>query len=747
VSHLRRLVPACILLASIGGLAAAPALAAPEAPRLRIGRVSAPPRLDDFVAGRVPADMTRVTGFVQRDPRDGDPVSRETTAFLGYDDSSLYVVFVCKEDPGVVRARMAKRESIMGDDVVAVFIDTFNDHRHAYGFSANPLGIQMDSVVTDGQDDDYSFDTLWRSQGRLTPDGFVVRMAIPFRSLRFSNASVQSWGLLFCRVMPTRNEVAFWPRVTRNISNQVAQGADIDGLEGISPGRNLQFIPYSAFTGSRYLDEEALAYGDRKEARVGLDAKMVIKDALTLDVALNPDFSQVESDEPQVTINQRFEVQFPEKRPFFIENSSYFNTQEELFFSRRIADPQFGARITGRVGQWTVAGLMMDDQAPGERQPAESEARGKRAAVAVGRAVREFGRQSTIGVMATSRDFAGSSNRVAAADLRLRFGDNLIVSGQAIASRTTRLDGTRLSGPAFLAEVAYENRNVDVRSRYIDRSDGFRSEIGFVRRTDIRQWEGDVQYTWFPKNSPVLNWGPAFEGSAIWDHRGELQDWEAGPELEFEFPASTQVHLGAGRAYERFEGIGFEKHSFRVFGETEWLKWLSASVGYHHGTQINYYPAQGLPFLANGREMEAGVTLRPAPALRLDNAYIFNGLTAGGERPAGVAEGASIFRLHLFRTKANYQFTRELSLRAIVDYNVLRPDAGLVDLERDKRFTADVLVTYLLHPGTAVHVGYTDAYANLAVDPRLPPSLRRTDSPRTSVGRQFFVKLSYLFRY
>jgi hypothetical protein len=737
----RILLGACLLL--VAGQAGA----APDSPKLRIPRVSAPPRLDDFVAGRIPSDMARVTEFVQREPRDGEPVSRETTAFVGYDQASLYVVFLCKEDKGVVRARMAKRESIMGDDNVAVFLDTFNDHRHAYGFSANALGIQMDSLVTDGQDDDYSFDTLWYSEGRLTADGYAVRLAIPFRSLRFASSNLQSWGIVFVRFLPTRNEISFWPRVTKNISNQIAQGADADGLEGISPGRNMQFIPYGAFTGSRFLNEDAGIYGEKNEGRAGVDAKVVIKDALTLDVAANPDFSQVESDEPQVTINQRFEVQFPEKRPFFIENSSYFKTPEELFFSRRIVDPSFGARLTGRVGAWTVAGLVMDDRAPGEQALPSSGLQDKATVAAVGRVVREFARQSTIGAMFTSRDFGASSNRVAAADVRLRFGDNWIVSGQAIASRTTHQDGGTQSGPAFVAGASYDSRSLELQSQYTDRSEGFESELGFFRRTDIRQWENGIQYTWFPKDSPVLSWGPAFESSVVWNQAGELQDWEAGPEVEVEFPASTQVHLGAGRGYELYEGVGFDKYSARVFAETEWLKWLSGMFGYSQGPEINYYPAQGLPFLADGLELEAGFTLRPTPRMRIEGTYIYNVLSTGSDRPAGVAEGESIFRLHLFRTKANYQFTRELSLRAIVDYNVLNPNSALVDLERDKRLTGDLLVTYLLNPGTAVYVGYTGAYANLVIDPRLPASRQRTDSPRTLTGRQFFVKVSYLLRY
>jgi hypothetical protein len=740
------------LLACVPPLAAAAA----DAPRLRLPRLSAPPTIEDVVAGRIPEDMARVTGFVQREPGDGVPVSRATSAYAGYDDESLYVIFVCRETPGAVRAHMAKRETIDGDDMVAVFIDTFNDHRHAYGFYVNPLGIQMDALITDGQEDDSSFDTLWHSEGRVTPDGFVARLAIPFRSLRFAGSKVQSWGIGFGRFLPTRNEQSFWPFVTKKVSNAVAQLADVDGLEGISPGRNLQFIPYTAFTGSRYLDESALAYGDKREGRAGLDAKMVIKDALTLDVAINPDFSQVESDEPQVTINQRFEVQFPEKRPFFIENSSYFRTPEELFFSRRIADPRFGARLTGRAGKWTVAGLVMDDRAPGEQADVPHDAEGRATLVAVGRVVREFGRQSTAGVLVTSRDFGASSNRVASADLRLRLGDNWVVGGQAIASRTTALDGTTLAGPAFVLGASYDSRAFQLESKYTDRSPGFRSQVGFIPRSDIRLWSTEAGYSFFPRKG-VTRWGPGVEASVNWDRQGRVQDWELNPEVEIEMPASTQLHLRAAKSYELYEQIGFDKHQVGFFFETQRLRWLWLNGSYMRGTGVNYYPVAGqLPFLADSRQADVGLTIRPHPAARIEGTYIYDSLTTDrvpAPPPCGCAPTAApgspgaVFRLHMLRTKANYQFTRALSLRAIVDYNLVNPNNAFVTLDRDRRLTADVLVTYLVNPGTALYVGYTDAYANLSVDATLPPALRRTATASTSVGRQVFVKLSYLLRY
>ena len=312
---------------------------ADDRPAVRIPRVDHPPVLADYLDRRVEPPGVKVTGFVQREPGDGVPSSLETTAYLSYDAEHLYAVFICKDDPARVRANLTRREAISGDDTVGVIVDTYNDGRRAYLFLTNPLGIQLDGVSTEGQDDDYSFDTLWWSDGRLIGDGYMVSIAIPFRSLRFRSEDVQTWRVALARTIPRNNESVFWPYITRRIASVGQQMATLEGIAGASPGRNLQAIPYGSFNTARFLDEDGRRVEDRT-GRIGVDGKAVIKDTVTVDLTVNPDFSQIESDEPQVTINQRFEVFFPEKRPFFIENASYFETPQNIFFSRRIADPE-----------------------------------------------------------------------------------------------------------------------------------------------------------------------------------------------------------------------------------------------------------------------------------------------------------------------------------------------------------------------------------------------------------------------
>src|SRR6267142_4545523 len=350
-----------------------PALPAKTIPLSTIPRVTRAPKLDDFLFGRAREAELTVADFRQNIPGDGDPASEHTTAYLSYDQKNVYVVFECKDASGAVRAHLSKREDLDQDDGVGLFLDTFHDKHRAYYYFSNPLGIQQDAIYTEGQGYDYSFDTVWNTEGRLTKDGYIVWFSVPFKSLRFSHETEQTWGVALYRTILKKSEYNYWPYVTQRVQGLAQQFAPVNGLEHVSPGRNIQLIPYGLLASNHFLNQPtngaAPAYKDVFEHRAGLDAKFVAKDSLTFDVTLNPDFSQVESDDPQVTVNQRFAVFFPEKRPFFIENAGFFAAPINLFFSRRIADPQFGARMTGKAGDWTLGALVIDDRHPGEGQP------------------------------------------------------------------------------------------------------------------------------------------------------------------------------------------------------------------------------------------------------------------------------------------------------------------------------------------------------------------------------------------
>ena len=703
---------------------------------IAIPRITSKPLLEEFLNGHARADMKRVDDFRQRNPGDGVPVSRRTSAWIGYDDRNFYAVFVCQSPPARTRARLSKREDILNDDTVVVILDTWHDHQRAYEFFVNPLGIQAEAIESEGQGDDFSFDTLWYSEGRLTPDGFVAALIIPFKSLRFTAADRQTWGLALGRFIPDNNESSFWPFITQKVAGFGQQMGNLTGLEKISPGRNIRLTPYGAFGRSHFLDNPASGppgFRSQSDVRGGFDAKAVLHDSLTLDVALNPDFSQVESDDPQVTVNQRYEVQFQEKRPFFLENGGFFQTPENLFFSRRIIDPEFGTRLTGKAGRWNLGILAIDDRANSDGTS------GRHALIGVARVQREFGTQSNIGVLITDREFAGTYNRVAALDTRLRLGSNWTFRGQAMTSQTQSAGGGHSGGDAFTFDVNAQNRDWNYDLQYVDRSEGFRTDLGFIPRVNIRQAQQNLRRVFHPQSKTVLSWSPAIFMTGDFDHHNVQQDWTIRPDLNIELARSTYMAFGHSEVFERFRNINFRRSDTAAGAHTEYFRLITLDIGYSAGTRINYSPAGNIaPFRGNGSDFQTSVTLRPVSRLKLDEIYYLTRLYTAGPHPQAV------FLNHLARSRANYQFTRELSLRIILDYNGVLQNPALISVERQKRITGDVLLTYLIHPGTAFYIGYTDRLENLGLSQGL---VGRIGFPSTTVSRQFFTKISYQFRF
>src|SRR5229473_3045237 len=755
---------------------AAPPPNSAKIPLSKIPRVHRAPKLEDFLENHPREAELGVTDFRQNRPGDGIPATEATTAYLYYDDKNLYVAFLCRDEAGQVRAHLSKREASDQDDGVGVLLDTFRDFHRAYYFFSNPLGVQTDAVYTEGQGYDFSFDTLWDNAGRVTSDGYVVFFSIPFKSLRFSHEPEQTWAVALYRTILRKSEYDYWPYVTQRVAGLTQQFAPVGGIENVSPGRNIQLIPYGILADDHFLNQPfpvnppgtapPPAFKDQFEHRAGLDAKFVLKDSLTFDVTLNPDFSQVESDDPQVTINQRFAVFFPEKRPFFIENAGFFASPVNLFFSRQIADPQFGSRMTGKLGKWTLGALVIDDRQPG--LGATSSAYKTRAADGVVRVTREFGNQSYIGGFFSSRDFADTSNRVASLDARLKFSKNWVVDAQAVHTWTrqdlnagqnclsfasTNPTVGSQQGNALWAEASYTGRNFNFSTNYNDFSPNFCTELGFVNRIDIRQNYALGSYLWRPKHSKILDFGPGFSETVDWDHNGVLQDWQAVAVFQVELTKQTTLSVSRGEAYERFDNIGFRKHSGYVLASTQPYKWISFSARYTQGIGENFFPAPGLlPFLGDTRRVNFGFSLRPSSRFRVDETFIYSKLgTRAGSTPAGSAPGHNVFNNYLNRTKLNYQFTKELSLRLILDYNATIANSQLFDVQRSlggsddpngpfaptKQFTTDVLLTYLLHPGTAVYLGYNNGYSDLNLR-GLPPSVNVQGAPNNPTSRLFF---------
>jgi uncharacterized protein DUF5916/cellulose/xylan binding protein with CBM9 domain len=790
-------------------------------PALTIPRLSRAPALEDFLGMKPQSDtarqMAKVTGFVQRNPHDGEKISEETAAYLGYDQKNLYVVFVCFDDPKKVRARMSRREDIYDDDEVEVMLDTFHDRRRAYAFQTTPLGVQWDAIWSEATRDeisgnfDTSFDTVWDSRGKVTSRGFVVWMAIPFKSLRFPSTKEQEWGIILYRGIVRKNEDAFWPQVSYKIAGRLGQAATLYGLEGISPGRSIELIPYGIMRGFRALDtsdatnpyfRNAVAQG-----QAGVDAKFVIRDHFVLDLTANPDFSQVESEDPQITVNQRFEVYFPEKRPFFLENEDYFRTPLDLFFTRNIQDLSAGVRLTGKEGPYSVGLMSTDDRAPGQAVPPYFPLAGTRSYFTIARVSRDIFKQSSIGALFTDWECptTGEFNRVGGVDTRLKFNANWSLDAQAVTSSSnlagnfysssgyssnnceTNLfpfdagnfgNGSHYAGPADKLDLKHDGLHLSYEGIYDDISPGFVTVPGFVNRVDIRELYQTLDYRFRPKKGWVVDWGPSLIQRYVFDHEGNRLDTDYQPYVAIQGRGQTFIYLFPYEELRErlrpqdfsFLGLSvsqnqdYHEHRSGASFLTSHFPKVTVGASYFWGDGANFVPAaNALPqsLLSRLDTATGTLTFRPLKPLKIENTYLFERLRAAPyeylvaqAQLAGIGKG--IFNDHIVRSKWNWQFTPQLSLRLILQYNGLLANTPgntvypYTYLPTEKEFNADFLLTYLVHPGTAIYVGYNSDLQNL--DHGLLPDPAGLAGLYTAKGyindsRQFFVKVSYQFRF
>jgi len=748
----RRGRPFAAVAAVVGfAWAAAPAAAADSVapPHVVVHHLSGAPRLDDF-AGMEPdgvgREMARVEGLIARVPRDGEPLTERTVVYLGYDDATLYAVFVCFDsEPSGIRAHLYGRDRIPdAEDSIALQLDTFRDLKHAYGFQVNPLGVQQDGLWTEGKGWDLSFDTVWQSDARMTDRGYVVLLSVPFKSLRFSRDDVQRWGLLVFRGVPRKSEEGFWPGYSTRIAGRMNQAAVLEGLEKISGGRNAQLLPYASARSSRTLEIDPAAgphfRRDVAAGEVGADAKLVVRGSLALDLTANPDFSQVESDEPQVTVNKRFETFFPEKRPFFLENASYFDTPIPLVFTRRIADPSLGARLTGRVGRYALGGLVAQDQL----------ADGRSAFVGALRVNGDLSGESSLGAFLSGREGDAHYNRVAGLDARVKLATDWVTTAQAATSARRDDEGHDRAGPAYRVTLQRTGRRLNYNADFNDRSAGFRSELGFIERTDIRSLDQTVSWRAHPVGSWLLSWGPDLVLSEVWDHAGGSLDRTLTPKWTLEWPGLTtlavyyqdaQVRLRPEEQPSLRTRTAFSQDRVGIEFGSSFTQALILGLKASTGRGVNLVPAPGAaPSAADATELSATAEVHASPRLTLATSYLLQRLTAP-------ATGARIFSDQIARAKLTYQFSRALSARAIVQYDRLLADSDTTALDTRRRLNMDVLVTYLPSPGTALYLGYNDNLEN--IDPSLtltPRGLLRSPTGLRSDGWQLFLKASYLLR-
>ncbi len=738
----------------------------------KIPLVSEALRLSDFANGEPRPDLkrklTQVSDFIQQVPNDGLPATEKTEVWLAHTQATLYVVFICHDRrPAEVRGHLARRENLLNDDYVSVLFDPFQDRRKGILFTVNPAGVQADAMWTENTQPDYSYDQVWDSEAQMTQEGWMALFAIPFRSIRF-RADSSDWGVVFMRNLPRNSEVDFWPRVSSAVAGTLSQEGTLHGIEGVTGSHDLQINPYVLAQSERTLiniDPLNPYYSSRQlEGTAGGEAKVIIKDSIVLDGTVNPDFSDVESDQPQFTVNQRYPVYFPELRPFFLENSNYFSTPILLVYTRSIVHPEYGIRETGKIGRTNLGFILIDDREPGETVAPGDPLYQKRSLNAVGRVSRDIGKDSSVGLIYTDEEFGGGWNRIGGADFTARLSKTWTVLGQMVESSTMQpaYDGQPAeysAGPASRLEVQRAGRAFNLSSVNKDYSTGFQTELGFIPTTNLYDTQNHVTYQWFPKSRIIQSVGVETSQSFAWDHQGNRLYHYSNFDPFFLLPNNVVFAPLVGQNSDTLgpqDGtlLTQNKNFTQNFGGflfrgAPWTQ-LNLNIYTVFGGNVNYNPVAGAePSLLHQQSVQALVSIQPSQKFTADNTYLL-------DRNHSAANGASVYESQVFRTKLNYQFTRSLSIRAIAEYDSTLVNPAETSLQRKKQVGAQGLITWLPHPGTAVYIGYNDDLQNLdrALCNRMPNGQcdpNNPEPPRSpeylNDGRQFFIKASYLFRF
>ena len=536
-----------------------------------------PPVIDGKLDDDVWKSANVFKDFYQWRPSDSSPASARTEVFAGYDSHFIYFAFHAYDEPGKVRASVAKRDSIFDDDTVGLLLDTFNDKRRAYELFFNPLGIQQDGFLTEGGNDDFSVDIVMESKGTLTDDGYTVEVAIPFKSLRYDAGKGKLWGVHVLRqIKHVNGEQDSWMPISKDQSGLLSQEGHITGLEGISRERTLELIPSLTLseTGKRKppVTVAQMAQGGRFvnepiKFDPGLTGKYSLTPQVTLDFAINPDFAQVESDQLVVTANQRFPIFFEEKRPFFLEGIDIFRTQIAAVHTRAIIDPDYAVKLTGKVNRNTFGLLLASDNGPGnfsedDRPTANPRLLDKNASVGILRLKRDIGKSdSFIGLLGTYRRFVDTYNLLGGFDGRFRVNKTTTFGWQVLGTRSRRQfffpeQGTTLDRRenGFIYNVDYNQngRHFGHEFSMVGRTRYYRADVGFNRRINTNSPNWFVRYNSEPKpKARLISWRVYTDFSANFDWQGRSQNANDEAQIQFSLKKETFFGVGNDKGYER----------------------------------------------------------------------------------------------------------------------------------------------------------------------------------------------------
>jgi hypothetical protein len=724
-----------------------------------------------------------LNGFSQFTPVDGVPAADSTEILVWYSASALYVGIRAFDHGGAVHATLATRDQIFNDDNVQMFLSTFNDGRQAMVFAVNPFGVQADGALNENggsscgmagcgsqtrQQPDLSQDFVWESKGRVTPDGYEVEIRIPFKSIRFQAGKTQTWGINFLRTVQRSRQEQTWTAVKLAASSFLAQSGRLEGLTDLDAGHVMDIVPTvtSRVTYGPPASGAAWDYSGGNP-QFGGDLRYGLTPNLTLHATAHPDFSQVESDVTQFAFDPRQSVFYPERRPFFLDGVEQFDAPANLIYTRRIVQPVFAGKVTGKVGDNQVGVLAAVDDRSASNY-------GDNPVFGLIRASHDLGPGSRLGMVWTEQRDGPETNRVVDVDSRMVIDK---INSITLTGALAHDDQNGAVNDAALWGVGYSRAGRNFRMNYGVSGIGmnFITRSGFIGQPGVANATIDNSYTWLQVNRTLesLTADVVVAGRWRYDdfvHGGPIQNRQ----LHFNFNARLRGGWGAGAFYFR-ESFGYDPSIYTNYGLRQADGTVVPFTGGNARLPNNDYGISGntptwkhfdfngfvLTGLndenynewASGRIVFAnvGMDIRPTDHLRFNFAYNDSRVYRPSDRSRVLLQDVAVGTVE-------YQLSRAFQLRVIAQYSInardsLRDDSrtNLPIVIRDpstgiyspttafdsRQLQTNFLFTYLPNPGTVIYLGYG------TVDQRPDLIGRATLGP---VQSDFFLKVSYLWR-
>lgn len=678
-------------------------------------------------------------------PGENTPAPVRTECYLTYDRSNLYVGFRAFEPhPKKIRAYYFDRDKILFDDFVAIFLDTFNDERRAYGFRSNPLGVQFDDIRTrsntsPGGGTTMAWDAIYNSAGKIYDWGYAVEMAIPFNQLRFQRKKGdQIWGINVRRIYP-RNWLHTLDHIKLDRNNDclMCQYVKIKGFEGLTPGHNVELVP--TLTATRTDERSDMPAGEfekrNQDIEPGLTVRWGIGQNLTLNGTVNPDFSQVEADSLQLDINEPFALSYDERRPFFYEGADYFNTFFNALYTRTMRSPDWGFKLTGKAGANTIGAYVVRDEVTNLIFPGAygsiTTSLGMNNFSSAFRYKLDLGRNYTIGLLLTDREGDDYFNRMGGFDGEFRFSKKDRFRFQFLGS-STRYPGEvaaqfgqeagDFDGTALDLRYTHDTRNWDFSVGYQDLSEGFRADLGFMPQVNYRQGDVTTGYTWYGGRKSwfrQLALSGAFNYSSNQD--GDLVASGANLQFRYDGPWQSMVIVAAGKTREMYNTVEFDQFNGYAYLLMRPTGKLEFSILGHFGDRIDYANTR----LGQRVRLNPSLVIKPGKHMRMEFFHIYERLWVDSGR---------VYTANISQLTGIYHFSVRAFFRAILQYRDYDYNAGNYTFPiapQVRRFFIQLLFSYKINPRTVLFLGYSDNY------------LGSQDFDLTQENRTFFVKVSY----